>query len=1319
MKRLRYLLLALLLGCLVPGLSAAPADVPRGTTPAPLRSLDGRAVFNVAKDADGYVWMVTRTGASRFDGRSVRYYPLVGSELLTDGDGHQTALRIDREGRLWVFTDSGKLFCYNPWSDSFEQRLNLSDYDSGVLLNDIFFDAAGRLWLGTTAGLLEADARTFSPDREHTSLRLAGHNVNCIVPLADDNLAVGTNEGIFLLSGSTPLSDGERILAEHNVTSIYYDSRSGLLWAGTFGSGLRLWDLTAGREAGAPWLRNIPASPIRVIRPMGGDKLLAGVDGGGVYLLDLQARRAARYLSENEEFGGQLRGNGVYDLLPDGEHVWVATYTGGISLVNVSDKFCLISRTPFGDPGQSLGDNHVNAVLEARDGDMWFATNHGVSLWRVRENRWSQLIRDDNTYLTLCETTDGRVWCGGYSTGVHLLDKRGGGRVVRSVRSLGGGSRADCIYASLVDDDGNVWFGGLNNRLTCLHGGGQTAYDIRGVNSVVRVDADRLMVNTTRGFCLLNRRNGTFRRLFADPDDYGVRSNSFIYNSIALGDELWFGTSGGGLNLFDLGDGTVRNFTMEDGLPSNFIFSIQQDRAGNLWISTDGGICCFDPRERRLLFNIGQSPVSQFVFSSGCTLRDGRIAFGSIAGCLLFDPQVIRPAAPKVEFRFTEFRLFYEPVTAQSAPGVLTAPIDRVEHIRLRHRQNTFSFGFTALDLYHSDKYLYTYRLEGFDGKWLPAGSYSGAEYTNIPPGEYRFRVRCIDKESRAVLVERAIGLRVLPPWWATGTAMAAYLLALLALLCAAARWWQRRQERRHMDEKLSLFIDIAHDIRTPLSLVIAPLRDLSRETLSEQGAYCLDLARQNCEKLFSMVQGLLDIHKMEIAASAVVPSAVCPGKLLRRKYDEFEPMAARKGVTLCLEDGTDGVVVMVDFDKFNHVLDNLLSNAVKYTPRGGRVTVRLSRSGKKLVFEVCDTGIGIAEGDRKHIFRKFYRSQNAVQTGEIGSGVGLVITRRLVGRMKGTLTFDSREGEGTVFRLTLPCVEPPAESAAAVPKDPDPVPEGEPGAGEELCEGMDRVLVVEDNADMRSYLSYSLSSDYKVYAVASGEEALAFLAGHSVDIVISDVMMGGGISGIELCARLKGDIATSHLFVILLTACTRQESILSGFESGANDYITKPFSIDVLHMKLNNLMQTRRIIREQGNAVVERMASPGEASEVAPAINGIDNDFLRRSMEVVAANLSDSAFSINDLCREMAVSRTLMYEKLRALAGQSPSDFIRGIRLRRAYELLQSADHSVAEVAVLAGFSDAKYFSTVFKKHFGESPSQVPQSRRSASRRG
>ena len=259
----------------------------------------------------------------------------------------------------------------------------------------------------------------------------------------------------------------------------------------------------------------------------------------------------------------------------------------------------------------------------------------------------------------------------------------------------------------------------------------------------------------------------------------------------------------------------------------------------------------------------------------------------------------------------------------------------------------------------------------------------------------------------------------------------------------------------------------------------------------------------------------------------------------------------------------------------------------------------------------------------------------------------------------------------------------------------------------------MDRVLVVEDNADMRSYLSYSLSSDYKVYAVASGEEALAFLAGHSVDIVISDVMMGSGISGIELCARLRGDIATSHLFVILLTACTRQESVLSGFESGANDYITKPFSIDVLHMKLHNLMQTRRIIRKQGSAVVERMASPGEAADVAPAINSIDNDFLRRSMEIVAANLSDSAFSINDLCREMAVSRTLMYEKLRALAGQSPSDFIRGIRLRRACELLQSSDHSVAEVAVLAGFSDAKYFSTVFKKHFGESPSRFSRSRR------
>lgn len=1309
MKKLKSLLLTALLGCLVPGLSAAPAHVPRGTTPAPLRSLDGRAVFNVVKDADGYVWMVTRTGASRFDGRSVRCYPLVGSELLTDGDGRQTALRIDREGRLWAFSDSGKLFFYNPWSDSFEQRLNLPDYDPEVLLNDLFFDASDRLWLGTTAGLLEVDARTFSLDRDRTACCLQGLNINCIVPLGDGDMAVGTNAGVYLLPDGLLPADGKCILGEHNVTSIFYDARSSLLWAGTFGSGLRLWDLAAGHEAEAAWLRDIPASPIRVIRPMGGDKLLAGLDGRGVYLLDLQARRAMRYLSENEEAGGQLKGNGVYDLLPDGGHIWVATYTGGISQVDVSDKFCLIDRVPFSGPEQSLGDNHVNAVLEDGDGDMWFATNHGVSLWRVRENRWSQLIRDDNTYLTLCETRDGLVWCGGYGTGVHLLDKRGDGRVVRSIRSLEGDSRADCIYASLVDDDGGVWFGGLNNRLTCLRGGERIAYDIRGVNSVVRIDADRLMVNTTRGFYLLNRRNGSSRRLFANPDDYGVHSNSFIFNSISLGDELWFGTSGGGLNLFDLGDETVRNFTMEDGLPSNFIFSLQKDRAGNLWISTDGGICCFDPRERRLLFNIEQSPVNQFIFSSGCTLRDGRIAFGSIAGCLVFDPQVIRPAAPKVEFRFTEFRLFYEPVTAASAPDVLRAPIDKVEHIRLRHRQNSFSFGFTALDLYYSDKYLYTYRLEGFDEKWLPAGNYSGAEYTNIPPGDYRFCVRCIDKESRAVLVERTIGVRVLSPWWATGTAMASYLLLALALLYVAARRWQRRQERQQMDEKLSLFINIAHDIRTPLSLVIAPLRDLSRETLSEQGAYCLNLARQNCEKLFSMVQGLLDIHKMEIAASEVMPSAVCPGKFLRQKCDEFEPMAARKGVALCLEDATDGVVVRIDFDKFNHVLDNLLSNAVKYTPRGGRVTVRLSRSGRKFVFEVCDTGIGIAKGDRKHIFRKFYRSQSAVQTGEIGSGVGLVITRRLVARMKGTLTFDSREGEGTVFRLTLPCVEAPA----AVPEGPDPVPEGELCADEGLCEGMDRVLVVEDNADMRSYLSYSLSADYKVYAVASGEEALAFLAGHSVDIVISDVMMGSGISGIELCARLKGDIATSHLLVILLTACTRQESVLSGFESGANDYITKPFSIDVLHMKLRNLMQTRRIIREQGSAVVERMASPGEAAGVAPAINSIDNDFLRRSTEVVAANLSDSAFSINDLCREMAVSRTLMYEKLRALAGQSPSDFIRGIRLRRACELLQSADHSVAEVAVLAGFSDAKYFSTVFKKHFGESPSRFSRSRR------
>ena len=394
-------------------------------------------------------------------------------------------------------------------------------------------------------------------------------------------------------------------------------------------------------------------------------------------------------------------------------------------------------------------------------------------------------------------------------------------------------------------------------------------------------------------------------------------------------------------------------------------------------------------------------------------------------------------------------------------------------------------------------------------------------------------------------------------------------------------------------------------------------------------------------------------------------------------------------------------IYAKLDIDKLSHILDNLLSNAVKYTLPGGRVQVGVEVENNRLIIRISDTGIGISQDEQKNIFKNFYRSEDAINTGEMGMGIGLIITRRLVQRMNGSLSFDSKENMGTTFVLTLPYIEVEA-----------PVYESGLSADDEeemVTDGKHRILLVDDDNDMCDYLKYHLSTEYNVYTATSAEEASTWLEKHTVDMIVSDVMMGG-MSGVEFCSRLKNDIRTSHIFVVLLTACTSQDVVIDGLSSGADDYITKPFSIDVLRIKLENLMRMRLKIQLHYSGARQEEADISEKTEESIKISSIDEAFLARCRAIITENLSDYEFSINELCREVAMSRTLVYEKLRNITGQTPSEFIRTIRLRHAKMLLETTGYPITEIALMAGFADAKYFSTVFKKYYNISPSQVPR---------
>lgn len=1268
-----------------------------------------RFVSSIIKDKDGFVWIASRSGISKYDGRNIKHYNLSESEIIQDKDGREVSIRKAHNNSLWAFTDSGGIFYYDSFSDSFMLFTDIGLMFNSTLINDLFFDNKGFIWVATLKGLLRFNSDNPSEKPLVTNNDLS---INCIIPFSETSLAIGTGKGLYFISLDSGEIGDNKLYSSHNIESIYKDETRNYLWIGSFSSGLFIWDFKNNKNIEAPFLKQIPYVPIRVIRKLDSNQLLIGLDGRGVYKVDMEIGRAGVYLSNDDENVGALNANNVYDIMVDGKNVWVGTYTGGVSIVKESETYEWVRHIPY--EKQSVKGTHIYAMLEDRDGDLWYATNLGVSFFDTKKKKWIHFLEEENSFLTLSEDKAGRIWTGGYSTGLYCIDKHRG--VLKYIPSLKGGTQLECVYASAVDENGDLWFGCLYSPLARLSvSGGKeewSYYDISQVKSIRFVDKNRLFVATSNGFYILDKNTGDKQHYFGNPHKYGINSNSFVYSSVVLGDEIWFGTDGGGLNCMNLEKGNVENFSTYKGLPSNYIYGIIKDEKGILWVSSSKGLFCFDPINKKFLYNISNLPVSEFLFMSFAELKDGRMAFGGVNGAVILNPKEIKNADLKTNLFFTDFRLFYQSVTPNSDSNILSKPINDLSDITLKYNQNSFSFGYVAVDLYNPDNYLYKYILEGFDKDWISRGSALTADYTNISPGTYTFRIQCINKNDGQVIADREMTVLIKEPFWNTIWAWMIYSLILLSLVYWAWSFYRERMLKQQSKERINFFINVAHDIRTPLSLVLAPLSNLEEEkSLSSKGKEYLKLAKLNGDKLFSIVSQLLDFQKEEINPSKLNLTICNLKQYVHNKVEQFTPLASDKKLTIHIEESSDNMYIETDIKKLDRIVDNLLSNAIKYSKQQTDIYIRLKNTDRKIVLEVEDFGIGISKKEQKKIFKHIYRAENAINSKEIGSGIGLMFTQKLVRQIKGELTFTSEENKGTTFYLSFPIeklgfVSPHSEETDAF--DIENVESSSPE--KRYFTDSYRILLVEDNDDMRNYLSNMLSVEYKLYSVPSAEKALEFLKNNMTDLVISDIMMDG-MHGDELCRVLKNNIETSHIHVILLTAVSEKEKMLSSLEYGADDYITKPFDIQVLRMKIHNFLRTRKKLQQYyltKNKLTDVIDTREDVAEPKLKVANLDEEFLSKCIQIVVKNLSNSDFSVNDLCTGIAMSRTLVYEKLKALTNQSPNEFIRVIRLKQARELLLTEKYTVQEVALLTGFMDTKYFSTVFKKYYGISPSKI-----------
>lgn len=679
---------------------------------------------------------------------------------------------------------------------------------------------------------------------------------------------------------------------------------------------------------------------------------------------------------------------------------------------------------------------------------------------------------------------------------------------------------------------------------------------------------------------------------------------------------------------------------------------------------------------------------------------------------------------------FSDFKLFYQTIYPDDEDSPLKTSINETKELKLKYNQNIFSLQVSSINYDYPSNIIYSWRLEGFYDEWSKPGTENTIRYTNLAPGKYTLRVRAISNEDkRIVLEERSMDIVIAQPFWLTIWAMLLYAAFLCLIAIILLRILILRKQRKVSDEKIHFFINTAHDIRTPLTLIKAPLEELrEKEELSKEGISNMNTALRNVNALLRLTTNLINFERADVYSSELYISEHELNTFMNEIFNAFQQYANIKHINFTYESNFRYMNVWFDKEKMESIFKNIISNALKYTPENGNVQVFVSETSDSWSVEVRDTGIGISANEQKKLFKLHFRGSNAINSKVTGSGIGLMLVWKLVRLHKGKINLSSIENQGSVIKITFPkdskrfrkahlaTPSKQRQEIKVVDNVPPPSPEIYENAQKKENINHRRILIVEDNDELRNYLSQTLSEEYVIQVCSNGKEALTIIPEYKPELVISDIMMPE-MRGDELCQAIKNNIETSHIPVILLTALNNEKDILSGLQIGADEYVVKPFNIGILKANVANLLANRALLRSKyANLDLDDEEHDEDCINCS---QDIDWKFIANVKKNVEDNIDNPALTVDVLCSLMGMSRTSFYNKLRALTDQAPGDYIRLIRLKRAVQLLKEDTHSITEIAEMTGFSDAKYFREVFKKHYNVSPSQYGKEKKAVSKEG
>lgn len=1288
--------------------------------------LSQNTVNAILQDRKGFMWLGTKDGLNRYDGLSFRKFKHDAANPRSIGNSFITSLYEDFNGNIWVGTDAG-VYIYYPEKEAFEefdcQSLEKTRIERSVSM--IAGDKQGRVWIAVEAqGMFCYDAR--QKLLRNYPLSEISSNIKCFTFDSGGTLWLGFyGDGLYYSKDNLATvhpygspEDGKREFEGGVITKIVQGNYN-CLYIGSVKEGVSELNLTSGQ------VRNLLAIDesgesifCRDLLPYSDNELWIGTESG-IYIYNLRTAqfihlRASLYDSYS------LSDNAIYALYKDREEgLWIGSYFGGVDYY--PRQYTYFAKYYPKNIANSLHGKRVREFCRADDGTLWIGTEDGGLNHfnpKTKEFHFFEPSAGFTNIHGLC--MDGsHLWVGTFSKGIRVIDTRTG-MVLRTYteghtpHSLNDNS----IFSICRTSAGEIYLGTLFGLLR--YNRTQDNFDrIPELNGKFVYD---IKEDSYGNLWLATYANGAYcydvsaRRwknyVFDAEDEKSLPYDKVLSVFEDSYRQIWLTTQGGGFCLFHPDTETFTRYGLKDGLPNDVVYQIVEDDDRFLWLTTNNGLVRFDPKtmEMKVFSTANGLPTNQFNYRSGFKDEAGNIYLGSINGFVAFDPRTFAENRQVPAVAITDFLLFNKEVSVGETDSPLKSSITFSDKVVLTADQNSFSFRIAALSYQAPRMNKLMYKLEGFDEGWLTIGESPLVTYSNLGYGDYVFKVKASNSDGVWNEQETSLHLSILPPFYLSGWAYCFYVLFFMGCLVCVIFYFKRRnyrkqhrqmemleqeKEREVYHAKIDFFTNVAHEIRTPLTLIKGPLENIIlKKEVDSETKEDLYIMKQNTERLLNLTNQLLDFRKTETRGFRLNFTECDVVAVLRETYLRFTSLAKQKGLDFILELPQECFMADVNQEALTKIISNLLNNGVKYAS----TYLRISLETDEKVFHIrtFNDGEMIPDTMKEEIFKPFVRldKEDEVTT---GTGIGLALSRSLAELHQGSLMMEKGE-EVNCFCLTLPVNQDSTITLSA--ENVSQVEENSCGWEQEETDTKEKkpmILVVEDNPDMLAFIRKQLTTEYSVLTAMNGIEALAVLDNHYVNLVVSDVMMPQ-MDGFELCKTIKSDLSYSHIPVVLLTAKTNIQSKIEGLELGADAYIEKPFSVEYLLANISSLIHNREKLRQTF------AKSPFVAANTM-ALTKADEEFIWKLNDIIQANLHNPEFSMEDMADALKMSRSSFYRKIKGVLDLSPNEYLRLERLKQAAQLLKEGKSRVNEICYTVGFNSPSYFSKCFLKQFGVLP--------------